>query len=38
MEPVRARFFRAMNLGFEMGEISGEDGRSDEGHRVNGES
>ena len=31
MEPIGAGFFGAMDLGFEMREIGGEDGRSDEG-------
>ncbi len=30
MQPVRAGFFGAMDLGFELGEVRGEDGRSDE--------
>ena len=34
MEPIGARFFDAVDLRFEMGEIRGEDGRSDEDHRV----
>ena len=36
MEPVRAGFFRAMDLSFEMGEIGGENGWSnqDAGHGV----
>ena len=38
MEPIRAGLFRAMDLGFEMGEISGKDRRRDEdsGHGDNG--
>jgi hypothetical protein len=37
MQPVRTRCFGAMDLGFEMREIRGENGRSDEdsgGHGV----
>src|ERR1044071_3258966 len=39
MEPIRAGFLGATNLGFEMGEVSREDGRGDEdlwrGHNRN---
>jgi hypothetical protein len=30
MKPIRARFFDAVDLGFEIRKIRGEDGRSDE--------
>jgi hypothetical protein len=33
MQPVRAGCFNAMDLGFELGEIRGEDGRSDQDFR-----
>ncbi len=33
MQPIGAGFLGAMDLGFEMGEVRGEDGRSDEDFR-----